>query len=114
MPSERGGFLNLNNWRARVWAPACREAIVEAVPYDLRHTFASLLIHEGRSVAYVSGALGHASAVTTLDRYTHLFTEASLGTGVGMVEAIRAARAELHGSCTVVDLAERAERRTAA
>jgi integrase len=29
-PSETSGFLNLNNWRNRVWLPACKEAGVRA------------------------------------------------------------------------------------
>ena len=46
----------------RVWRPAGRPAgFLDAVPYDGRHTFASLLINEGRAVAYVSAALGHSS-----------------------------------------------------
>ena len=61
-------------------------------------TFASLLIHEGRALPYVTAALGHASATTTLDHYAHAFDEARLGTAVPMVDAIRAARAELERS----------------
>jgi Phage integrase family len=108
---ERGGFLNFNNWRSRVWDAACRAAGVRAVPYDLRHTFASLLIHEGRSMPYVSAALGHASPVMTLNRYSHLFTEASLGTGEEMVAAVQRARAELHESCTLPAVAKGGRRR---
>jgi len=47
LPAEA---LNFRNWRARVWRPACERAEVRAVPYDGRHTYASLLIHEGRSL----------------------------------------------------------------
>jgi Phage integrase family len=77
-PSEIGGPLDLSNWRTRVWDPARVRAGVRAVPYDGRHTFASLLIHEGRPVPYVTAALGHASAVTTLNHYAHVFDEARL------------------------------------
>ena len=34
-------------------------------PYDLRHSFASLLLHEGRSVIYVSRQLGHDARLTS-------------------------------------------------
>jgi hypothetical protein len=77
-PSEIGGPLDLSNWRTRVWDPARVRAGVRAVPYDGRHTFASLLIHEGRPVPYVTAALGHASAGTTLNHYAHVFDEARL------------------------------------
>ena len=90
-----GQPLDLHNWTARVWKPACKQIGLIAVPYDGRHTYASLLIHEGRSTAYVAAALGHASATTTLHHYAHLFDEARLQTGITMTQAIRDARAEL-------------------
>lgn len=69
-------FLELNNWRPRVWDEAVKAAGIErATPYDGRHTFASLLIHEGRSPLLVSAALGHASGETTWRHYAHVFDE---------------------------------------
>lgn len=41
--------------------------------YDLRHTFASLLIARGWRVEQVAERLGHASVRTTLDWYAHRF-----------------------------------------
>ena len=90
-----GGDLNFRNWRRRVWQPACDRAGVRATPYDGRHTYASLLIHEGRSIPYVTAALGQASATTALNHYAHVFDHARLATAVPMVDAIRAARAEI-------------------
>jgi len=92
LPGRDGQPLNGHNWRQRVWTPACEAAGISAAPYDGRHTYASLLIHEGRSLPYVTAALGHASASTTLDNYTHLFDEARLATAVSMEEAITRAR----------------------
>jgi integrase len=37
--------------------------------YDLRHTFASLLLAKGEPITYVSAQLGHADATTTLRWY---------------------------------------------
>jgi hypothetical protein len=51
------------------------------------------------SLPYVTAALGHASAMTTLNHYTHLFEERRLAPSVPMVDAIWAARAELPQSC---------------
>jgi len=39
--------------------------------HDLRHTFATLLIMQGESLAYVRDQLGHASIKMTVDKYTH-------------------------------------------
>jgi len=63
-------------WRARRWDKACRLAGMPASPrpYDLRHSFASLLLAEGRSIHYVARRLGHSPALT-LSTYGHLFAE---------------------------------------
>ena len=53
---DTNGF---NKWRERVFVPAAIAVGLEhARPYDCRHTFASLLLHEGRSVIYVARQLG--------------------------------------------------------
>jgi integrase len=39
------------------------------VPYDLRHTFASILLSSNVPLLYVSKQLGHSKATTTLDHY---------------------------------------------
>ena len=46
------------------WAPACRAAGIDRVPrpYDLRHSFASLLLAEGHPPMYVAQQLGHSVA----------------------------------------------------
>jgi integrase len=43
--------------------------------HSLRHYFASLLIRHGESVKTVQARLGHASAVETLDTYSHLWPD---------------------------------------
>jgi integrase len=63
-------------WRVDRWAPACRAAGLNPVPrpYDLRHSFASLLLAEGRQPLYVARQLGHSLAVL-LSTYAHLIDE---------------------------------------
>jgi integrase len=63
-------------WRADRWAPACRAVGLDPVPrpYDLRHSFASLLLAEGRQPLYVARQLGHSVAVL-LSTYAHLIDE---------------------------------------
>jgi integrase len=52
-------------WRADRWVPACRAAGFDPIPrpYDLRHSFASLLLAEGRQPLFVARQLGHSLAV---------------------------------------------------
>lgn len=63
------------SWRRRAFRRAVHAAGLERVrPYDLRHSFASLLLYEGRSVIYVARQLGH-DARLTLTRYGHVMDE---------------------------------------
>jgi hypothetical protein len=63
------------NWRRRAFAPAVAEAGLAAGtrPYDLRHSFVSLLL-EGATVVEVARQAGH-SPTMTLSTYAHLFEE---------------------------------------
>ena len=61
------------------------------VPYDLRHSYASLLIHEGQSVVEVAAQLGH-SPQMTLSTYAHVMAELANAERISAEEQIRAAR----------------------
>lgn len=87
---EKGGILNWNIWGQRVWRAHVPDKTV--TPYHLRHTFASLALHEGRSLPWIAGEMGHASPTTLLDHYAHLYHEAELATRIPMNDAIRDAR----------------------
>ncbi|MBI3781600.1 MAG: tyrosine-type recombinase/integrase [candidate division NC10 bacterium] len=50
----------------------CYPHRVRLPPHALRHTYASLLIQPGVSLAFVQKQLGHASIQTTVDVYGHL------------------------------------------
>jgi integrase len=43
--------------------------------YDLRHSYASLLLAEGAPITYVSTQMGHKDAVTTLRHYGHFIPD---------------------------------------
>jgi integrase len=59
------------------FASAARAAgLVGVVPHTGRHTFASILIAQGRDVMFVADQLGHANAAMTLRLYGHLFRAA--------------------------------------
>jgi len=94
-PGTRRQPIDWRNWVHRTWRAASRAAGVDGVPYECRHTYASLLIHEGRPLPYGAAALGHSSATTTLDHYAHVFDEARLAPMTSMVAAIEVARAEV-------------------
>jgi len=55
------------------WEPALEHAGLRKFRFhDFRHTFGSLLIQAGVSVAYVQRQMGHASIHVTVDTYGHL------------------------------------------
>jgi len=79
-------------WIRRVWMPALEQLGLDYQrPYDLRHSFASLLLHEGRSVIYVSRQLGHSGAVL-MRTYGHVIEELDEAPRISAEDAIRAAR----------------------
>jgi hypothetical protein len=51
LPSARGGYLDLHNFRNRDWKPAQHAAGIEPLRrvYDLRHTFATFALRAGIS-----------------------------------------------------------------
>ncbi len=87
------GAKSFNIWRGATFVPALKAAVLNhARPYDLRHSFASLLLHEGRSVIYVARQLGH-SATMTLETYGHVIDELAEQPRITAERAIRSARA---------------------
>lgn len=76
--SIRGGFVNIHNWRGRVWNKAVAEAGLGArglTPKSLRHTAASMAIAAGADVKVVQRMLGHADASMTLNTYADLWPD---------------------------------------
>ena len=83
------------NWRARVFAPAAGAAGLSGFrPYDLRHSFVSLLLAERRSVVEVARQAGH-SPTMTLATYGHVIEELEGAESLSAEELVRLARDEL-------------------
>ena len=79
-PSEAGTPLNGSNVYSRYFVPAIEGAGLRHFRiHDLRHTYASLLIQAGASLAYVRDQLGHSSIQVTVDLYGHLVPSANIG-----------------------------------
>ena len=101
-PNTRGEPISesgWSNWRRRVWygtekAPGPGRAIGK--PYLLRHTCASLLVREGRSVTEVAEQMGHSSE-ECLRTYVHVFQDYDASDRADRKALIRRARAEVFG-----------------
>jgi integrase len=97
-PGHDGGPWSLTayqNWRRRIYTPAATAAGIERPrPYDLRHSFVSLLIAEGHNVVEVARQAGH-SPTMTLNTYAHIFEEFDPAERVNAADRIRKAREEL-------------------
>jgi integrase len=100
--SRTGTPLRRNHFGG-IWAKAVAEAgLPKGTHYhDLRHSYASLLIEAGESVTVVSKRLGHATAVETLNTYSHLWPDNEGRT----VEVLNAAAAR-HASKSVSGVSE--------
>ena len=106
--SSSGAFWRASdwrNWRKRIYKPVAEAVGIDgARPYDLRHAFASLLIHEGRlSVVEIAAQLGHNPTVC-LDTYAHVMAEQDGGDRIRAEEQIMAARRALERTDTGVQL----------
>jgi integrase len=63
-------MIDGDNLRKRIHRGILKKAELRHVRlHDLRHTFASLLIQNGASLAYVKEQLGHHSIQITVDTY---------------------------------------------
>ena len=72
-PAERGGYLDLHNFRNRAWKPAQHAVGIEPFRriYDLRHTFSTFALRAGLSTFELSRYMG--ASLTMIDRhYGHL------------------------------------------
>jgi len=82
-----------SNWREHTFREAASAAgLPNTRPYDLRHSFVSLLIAQGATVVDVARQAGHAPTMT-LGTYAHLFDDFDGGEHRSAEELIRAARA---------------------
>ena len=83
------------NWRRRRFTPAAREmGLTNMRPYDLRHSFASLLFVEGINPAEIAEQLGH-SLQMLLSTYTHVIEELRGGERHSAEALIKQAREEM-------------------
>jgi integrase len=63
-----------------VWRPLMHaSSLIYRKPHTLRHTYASLWIAQGASLAYIKEQLGHASIKMTVDTYGHLMPNMQQG-----------------------------------
>lgn len=67
-----GTRLEPSNLRKVFWSALTKAELRRIRFHDLRHTYASLLIGQGESLAYIKDQMGHSSIKITVDTYGHL------------------------------------------
>ena len=71
--AENGNFFDPFNLKDRYFYKCLEKAGLRRIRFhDLRHTFATLLLQNGESLAYVKDQLGHSSIRMTVDVHGHL------------------------------------------
>jgi Phage integrase family len=94
---DEGQQLDMHNVKNRYFHKCLEKAGLRRIRFhDLRHTFASLLIQNGESLAYVKDQMGHSSIKMTVDVYGHLVPGANRVAvnrlpSIGSMQAIAAA-----------------------
>lgn len=86
--------VDADSWRSRSFDRAIRAVGIKTHPYALRHSFASLLIAEGRSIIYVARQMGHGARLT-LETYGHVMDELEGVENLDAEMAIEEARSAL-------------------
>ena len=71
-PSPTGGPMSPDSVLHMLQRVLKRAGLPRIRFHDLRHTFATLALENGMDVKTISAMLGHVSAVTPLDIYTHI------------------------------------------
>ena len=90
-PSPDGTLLDPDNLYHRLFLPVLAKAGIRKIRlHDLRHTFGSLLIQNGASIAYVKEQMGHSSIQVTVDIYGHLIP----GANVSFIDSLDAVPTE--------------------
>ncbi len=73
-PGDCDRFIDPDKFDAEIWKPIATKAGLSGTRFhDLRHFFASQLIANGETAAYVRDQMGHSSIKVTFDTYGHLF-----------------------------------------
>jgi integrase len=95
-----------------VWQPACeavgigtitatkidgkaKRSYTGATPYDLRHSFASLMFHEQRNPLEIADMMGHSPQVL-FSTYAHVIAELRGAAPISAEAQIKAARSRIH------------------
>lgn len=94
-PASRGGVLNIDNWRRRVWTPAVEASGVRrpARIYDLRSTFASDALAAGVSVFVLARLMG--TSVQMIERHYGTLIDGAMADIAGRLDALDAERDSL-------------------
>jgi integrase len=69
-PNSRGGYININNLRPRIWyATLKRTGLRPRDLYNTRHTFATHALASGEDPGWVAKMLGHTTLLMLTTRY---------------------------------------------
>jgi integrase len=68
--NDSGGFLDYGNFLHRTWNRSMEKSgLLRRTPHDMRHTYATLRLSKGDSLAEVSKEMGHSSSDITYRTY---------------------------------------------
>ena len=77
-PGPDGQPITPGSFWQNVWRPLLKQSGIRyRKPHALRHTFASLLLENRESPAYVKEQMGHSSIKITVETYGHLIPGAN-------------------------------------
>ena len=95
-----GGYINLGNWRKRVWYPALQRAgVAPRPPSQMRHSFATLGLAAGAPIEWISKHMGHSDIRTTLRYYARFLPRRTPATSTSWMPMQIARSADVSRMC---------------
>jgi integrase len=88
-PNIHGGYLDGQSFNKKLKQLIAGQNLPDLHMHSLRHSCASLLIHNHETAATVAAQLGHGSIDTTLRVYVHSFKAAQAAAAVGLQTLLR-------------------------
>jgi integrase len=88
--NEIGGPLDLANLRNRIWYPTLKRADLKPRDlYQVRHTFASLMLQAGEDPAWIARMMGHSNTRMLFERYAKWIRNRTRQDGSAYMQALK-------------------------
>lgn len=81
-PRKREPYIRDKQFREWIWRPLLKKAGIRyRYPYNIRHTWASMMLSNGENIMWVAKQMGHTTVATVIKVYGKFIPDGSVATG---------------------------------